>query len=764
MIFCHMLSAGFRRPRPFLAAMLLPFLCDPLGADLAASDTEPTPFAEDAVSAGEPPHILDPLEVTGLLPDQLALTPGAGSVLLAEELDRLRPANLHQATTFVPGLRAIDDDAAGRRIGIGLRAAPARRSRKVLLLEDNVPVNGATYIDPSTHHTPPLDRLERVEVLRGAGHLRHAPLNNHGVVNFRNVRPTSTPETLVRVAGGELDTARFHARHSRREGPFGIVLAYTTERSDGSFDIERMRYHDFHFATEWQAGPDDQLAFSVTHFRERSRYDESNLTPAEYAAAPRRKAGRFGQEYNAFALDLWRTQLTHVHQTASGLAFETTLHAANLNRPRVTVDGGESPVSALPDLAPDDPFDPAAGTGHMLGRLRRYRTFGVETLLASSPSSPAPERDLSDLPQATGADPANDRSWRVGLGFDRQFLDDRRSTGAEGEILTTSSPGPITRHVAYQATAAAVFAEETRRFGPWSVSVGARAEYYTQSRFRRSLPADPGPHDPRESDSHTLFLPSASLLHDGLRDTEFFANIGRGYMPAIARTAESFPLRPEIGLNSQLGARTRALPLFDLEIAVFANRFSDTIVHAPYTRDDQNVFLNSADSRAYGIDLALRLRSTAEIRPVVELAYNYTRARFSGGLADGNDVPEVPRQTAALTLGVERASRWHASVTLSHLGSFFTDPANTRSLTLADEAGAILGPGDEFEVREPVVLGRVPSHTLLSARVSVNSRDGALTFWAQARNLTDRLYIADLENGVRPGPPRTVLAGLDLRF
>lgn len=421
-------------------------------------------LASVADTAPEETHVLDTLVVTGLLPDRLARTPGAGSVLLAEEIERLRPGNLHEAAAFVPGLRAIDDDASGRRAGIGLRAAPARRSRKVLLLEDHVPVNGATYLDPSTHYTPPLDRLERVEVLKGAGHLRHAPLNNHGVVNFRNLRPTATPGTLVRVAGGELGTARFHARHSGREGPLGLVFAYTTERADGGFDLERMRFQDFHVAAEWQATPDDQLALSLTHFRERSRYDESNLTPAEYALAPRRKAGRFGQEYNAFALDLWRARLAHLHRTNSGLALETTLHLSHLDRPRVTVDGGESPVAALPSLEPDAPFDPAAGTGRMLGRLRHYRTVGLESLLTSPPAT----------------DRSPPRAWMLGLGLDRQFLDDRRSTGRAGRVLTPSSPGPITRHEAYQATAVSAFAEETRRFGPWSLSVGARVEHYTQ--------------------------------------------------------------------------------------------------------------------------------------------------------------------------------------------------------------------------------------------------------------------------------------------
>lgn len=705
--------------------------------------------AAHGAPASEMSYELEPLEVSALLPASIYATPGAGTVLFAGDLARWRPGNVHEAFAFVPGLRTIDDDAAARRSGIGIRGAPSRRSRKVLLLEDGAPINAAAYLDPVAHYTPPLDRIERVEVLKGAGHLRYGPLNNHGLVNFRTLRPSAEPETVVRVAAGNLNASRLHARHSFTAGAWGVLAAYTGERADGTFDLERTRYDDFFLRGEWALSPASELRASLTFFRERSRYDESNLTPEEFFAAPRRKRGRFGQEYNEFGLDLWRLHVAHAQRFAAGGTLSTMLFATDYDRPRLAVEAGESPVALLPQLDPREPFDPLAGSGHMVGRLRHYRTFGAESVFSS--------RGAAAI-AATG----HGRAWQAGVRAERQFLDDRRSMGGDGEVLTVRRRGPITREEIYQASAASVFAEETWRRGAWTWRFGARVEHYTQSKERRAIALDPGPHPARESDSNTLLLPSASVLFDGWRETELFANLGRGFSPAIARTAAGFPLRPETGVNGQVGFRTRAVPGLALEGAVFANVVDDTVVHLPFTVGDQNVFLNSEDSRAHGAELALRFVSATPVRPVLELAYGYTEAEFTGGIVRGRQVPEVPRHAGSLSVGVERPGRWHASVTLSHLGAFFTDPANTGPLTLTDEDGNLLGPGDEFEVREPVVIGRVPAHTVLSGRVSFAWHNGTRRVWLQGRNLTNRLYIADLENGVRPGPARTVLFGVEM--
>lgn len=686
-------------------------------------------------------------EISALLPARVSTTPGAGAVLFHEDLARWRPTTAHEAFAFIPGLRTIDDDAAARRSGIGIRGAPSRRSRKVLLLEDGAPINAAAYLDPSAHYTPPLDRVDRIEVLKGAGHLRYGPLNNHGIVNFRNLRPSEEPETIVRIAAGTRNASRFHARHSFTAGTWGVVAAYTGERADGTFDLEHMRYDDFHLAGEWAGTEHSEWRASLTYFRERSHYDESNLTPEEFFVAPRRKRGRFGQEHNVFGLDVWRLGIAHARRFGSGGALTTKLFASDFDRPRLAVEAGESPIDLLPVLAPDEPFDPAGGTGHMVGRLRLYRTFGLESVFSS----------------ADGGREGVGRSWQAGVRAERQFLDDRRSTGAAGEVLTVQRPGPITREEIYQASAASAFAEQTWRTGAWTWRAGARVEHYTQAKERRAIARDPGPHPARQTDENTIILPSLSALFAGWRETEVFANVGRGFSPAIARTAAGFPLRPEASVNTQLGFRTRAVAGLALEGAVFANFIDDTVVHLPFTVADQNVFLNSEDSRAHGAELALRFVSEAVgVRPVLELAYGYTEAWFTGGLVAGRYVPEVPRHAGSLSVGIEHAGRWHASVTASHLGGFFTDPANRVPLTLADEDGVLLGSGDSFEVREPIVLGRVPAHTVLSARVGLSWRGGRMRVWLQGRNLTDRLYIADLENGVRPGPARTVLFGVEM--
>src|SRR5690606_34098411 len=97
---------------------------------------------------------------------------------------------------------------------------------------------------------------------------------------------------------------------------------------------------------------------------------------------------------------------------------------------------------------------------------------------------------------------------------------------------------------------------------------------------------------------------------------------------------------------------------------------------------------------------ALRFDSAADAtvsNVFVEVAYNYTEARFRGGPLDGNRVPEIPLQAGSVTLGFGHSSGWQLSATVSHFGSFYTDIVNTRAVTLIDEDDLHpLQPGESF--------------------------------------------------------------------
>ncbi|HLU06027.1 MAG TPA: TonB-dependent receptor [Woeseiaceae bacterium] len=708
-------------------------------------------LAQEAVSGPDGERPIPNIEVREILPDRVEQAPGATGLLTEAQLEQLRPYTLHDAFDFIPGVRALDDDALGRRTGIGIRGAPSRRSRKVLLLEDGTPINASTYLDPSGHYTPPMERLERIDVLKANGQILHGPLNNHGIINFRNKRPTEQPETSAELSFGNHGFSKQHLMHRRTDGALGTVLSYTRLEADGTFDVEDTEFQDFYAALSWQIDERQSLSASALYYRERSHYDESNLTPAEFAVAPRTKLGRFGQEYNTIAVNYQKYDLTHNFDVTGDWSISSKVFFTDLDRPRFTVDPGEYDVASLPDLVlmdGDGTFVPGPdGNGRMLSRDRHYRTYGAETRL--------------EYAGLSGERVDHVLQW--GVRAEHHELLDRRSEGDIGEILTESNRGVVTRDEPYEAQAYSVFLQDVLRFGDWTVIPGLRAETYKQQK-QRVFPTV----EPLEEYDDSILLPGISVLYSGLGDLGLFASVQRGYTPALARGSD-FPLIPEIGLNTQFGARGRLGEGIAFEVAAFYNRLSNTLVQLPFIdpATGSDIFINAVDSRAMGVDLGLRVDSDAYTNSALNLfgmlAYNYTNATFTEGLSDGNRVPEIPRQSGSLTLGLEHAEGWQVSASVSHQASFFTDPANTREPLLANEDGEPLGPGDLLDMREPIVLGLVPSRTTVSARAGYDF-SGMTSIWIQGRNLTDKEYISDYSNGLRPGAERTVMAGVSLQF
>lgn len=705
------------RPYPTLLQLSL-MMCMPA---IALAQQDPAPLE------------LPSLDVRSMVPESIQGTPGAANLLSRETVDTYKPYTLHDAFDFVPGVRTIDDDVLGLRSGIGVRGAPPRRSRKVLLLEDGTPINNSAYLDSGAHYTPPLQRLEQVEVLKGAGQIIHGPLNNHGIINFRNLRPTAEPQTRVELAAGNQSTRQSHISHRRTEGPLGMVFSYTGKEADGTFDVEEHEFDDFYGGFELQLNDSHQLAASATYFRERSQgYDESNLSLQQYREDPRgKKRLDEGREYNNISVDYYKLDLTHNYQISDDVRLSSKIFATELDRPRFQTRG----------TAPDE-------GGVMEGRDRRYHTLGLDSRL-----------DIGGI-SALGLD----HRIQTGIRYEKHRFADRRPVGRPGEALKEGNRGEVYaragengytrdgRLMTYDAEAISAFAQNTISRGDWAITPGLRFETFNQYNKTNFRPGDDD-EGVTKKDSNSLLLPGISLLYSGFDNSEIYAGIHRGYAPASARSDE-FPLTPETGINSQIGLRSSALKGVSLDMALFYNRIEDTLIRKEVDEFGDARFVNAADSRVYGLDLGARIDSWAwydsPLNAFAEVAMNYTNAKFSNGPLKGNDVPEVPRYNGSLTLGLEHTAGWHLSTTLSHFGAFYTDIENTRPITAS---------GDEDDA------GRVPSHTLLSARASYKLPTRLdTTLWIQGRNLTDKLYIADIQEGIRPGAPRSILAGVTFNF
>ncbi|MEY2920851.1 MAG: hypothetical protein RL261_2156, partial [Pseudomonadota bacterium] len=145
-------------------------------------------LAATAARANDTP----PPEAAGLEPvitvigDRIRLDsiPGSATVIEADILTESRVFTVNEALRKVPGVFARDEEGFGLRPNLGVRGLNPTRSGKVLLLEDGIPIAYAPYGDNATYYHPPVDRFERIEVLKGSGQIAYGPHTVGAVINY----------------------------------------------------------------------------------------------------------------------------------------------------------------------------------------------------------------------------------------------------------------------------------------------------------------------------------------------------------------------------------------------------------------------------------------------------------------------------------------------------------------------------------------------------------------------------------------------------
>lgn len=130
--------------------------------------------------------------------------PGAATVLDIKSLSLIDPIGTQEALEFVPGVNGYADDGIGNsRLSIGIRGLNPRRSSRILILEDGVPIQPALYVYPNMYYNPPAERIDRLEVIKGSGAIKYGPQTMGGVINYFTKRPRSDFGGKFNIKAGE---------------------------------------------------------------------------------------------------------------------------------------------------------------------------------------------------------------------------------------------------------------------------------------------------------------------------------------------------------------------------------------------------------------------------------------------------------------------------------------------------------------------------------------------------------------------------------
>ncbi len=659
--------------------------------------------------------------------------PGGFDLLTREVLDAAHVFSTSEALRKVPGVVVRDEEGLGLRPNIGIRGLNPTRSSKVLLLEDGVPVSYAPYGDNASYYHPPIERFERVEVLKGSSQIAHGPVTLGGVVNYITAEPPARLQGALQVtagnrdylnASGSLGGTRTHT------GAFGHALR---KQSDGARDHVRSELTDLMAKVSRSLGTTAQLALKANYYRERSQVTYSGLRDDEYRRDPR--ANPFAND--RFAGDRAGASVVYRGLLWSRVALSGTAYAASFARDwwRQSSNSGQRPNDAAdPRCAGMANLDTTCGNE---GRLRRYRQAGVE--LRARHDFGAGVRHEIDL----------------GVRVHGEHQDRRQENGD----TPTARSGVLVESNVRGTGALSGFVQHRWLAGNWTVTPGARIERISYSRTNRLLA--------RSGRTSTAeFVPGLGVSWGPTADRTLFAGIHRGFAPAraediISNTGGIVELEPERSWNYEAGGRARA-GVIGVQATLFRLDYSNQVVPASLAGGLGSALTNGGQTLHQGVEGGV----DADWRRVRGTRHDiYTRASyawlptarfvgvrtsnvpgFSGTSVSGNRLPYAPTTTASITTGYRHAVGIDLQLEAQYVAGQF-----------ADDLNSVVGSPDGQR-------GLIPAQTYLNLAVSWRvPRHGASVFLA-VKNLDNRLFIVDRSRGILPNHPRLVQVGTSWRF
>jgi len=666
--------------------------------------------------------------------ESLRRMPGSFALLSRETLDASHVFSTSEALRKVPGVTVRDEEGLGLRPNIGIRGLNPTRSSKVLLLEDGVPVAFAPYGDNASYYHPPIERFDRVEVLKGSSQIAQGPVTLGGVVNYITPEASAEPSGTLALSGGNRAYLNASGSIGATIGRTGLFAQAVQKGSDGARDNIHSYLTDVMVKVSRPLTGTQHLMLKGSFYREDSQVTYSGLREAEYAAAPRQ---------NPFADDGFegaRAGFAGSYRALlfSRVAFTGTVYASHFDRDWWR----QSSNSAQ---RPNDASDPACGGMANLsttcgneGRLRRYWHVGGEARARAG--------FAAGVPQETD------------FGFRLHAEDqNRRQVNGASPLART---GTLVEHNLRTADAASAFVQHRVMAGSWTVTPGVRVEQIAYSRANR-LAGVAG------ETRLTEVVPGLGVSYGVNADSTVFGGVHKGFAPPRAEdvinnaTGGVIDLESERSWNYEVGGRTRVGQVLSLDATIFRMDYENQIVPASLAGGVGATLTNGGQTLQQGVeagaDLTWRDIANTPHGLYSRLAYTWLPvARFDGvrtsGVAgflavsvSGNRLPYAAEHSGTATLGYRRASGLDIQLEAQFLGDQFSDDLNSVAPS-ADGQRGLIG-----------------NYVYWNAAASWRLPKGGSVFLA-VKNLADRTFIVDRSRGILPGNPRLVHVGTSWRF
>lgn len=737
------------------------------------------------------------INVIGESEDSMKKIPGSASLIKKDTLEKTQPIDAMEALRNVPGASMRYMDGVGLTPNISFRGVSNEESRKTLILEDGVLTSLSPYGQPESYYMPQIDRMERVEIIKGSGSILFGPSTIGGIVNFVTRKPPKEPELSVKVIGGENGYFSNFSQYGGTYGNTGVDVTYLHKKGDGYRDYNAFRVNEANTKLIHTFNESHTISLKIGAHRQDARasylgttqglfWKDPSINPAKFDKKEViRNSGVLGHEYtiNEHLSIISKIYATHAKRNWQRQDFAYN----NLN------DFGVESKPSANTYAIYAPFVIGNRPGEVLYMMRNapkrdqsFNTLGLESRAAIHFKLWSMEHNIDMGLRAHGE--------KNKINFKDPYL--RQPFIREG--IPYSQQDRIAR--AY----AAYFQNRISITKKFIIIPGIRYENITQGVYnKRRKATSQDVIDKRAfavgdiifvdqgSETYTkVALGGLGLTYDFTRKFYWFAGVHEGFSPptygtAISPTGQDYRLDEERSVNYETGVRGKITDYLFAEVAGYIIYFNNQIINVNEIAADIGTRPeNSGKTIHRGIettgtfDFGKFFKSKTWNIPLT-LVYSYINAKsnsyelipyttlqdgtiqlidrqpyqidYKGDIlsndTNGNYLPYVPEHSFSAAFGISHKSGYYFRAEYQYIDKQYSDLLNTRNET-ADG-----------------IKGVIPSYDLVNASIGYKHPTENWSIFINGKNLQNRKYVSGrLPIGIHPGPFRQVNFGTSIVF
>ncbi len=693
------------------------------------------------------------------LPDVEGTRLNAGkktSNITMTDLPEIANDNYRQVIAKTPGL--ILSEETTPLLSIGYRGYAPHRTQYFQVLEDGIPIHADMFGYPESYYTPPLDAVERVELVRGGAALMYGP-QPAGAINFvMKKAPLETPFTVQSTnIIGSFDLYSNFSSFGGTVGRFGYYGWYNHRQTDGFREA-----NSDYFLNAWGGTFSLDATGPFRTYLNLTAYDEVHGEPGGLTLSDGPGAVNYTEDRNGTSRFNDRARISRY---AVALITEWDVS----DRTLVTFRGWWDYYRRFSRRQRGGgfgtlPTGPDAGTNSI--QTQQFYTFGVE---------PRVRHDWDWLGET--------HTFAGGMLLYNTYSPRRDERGDSPTAMHGRTLNQNDRTTWYSS----VFAENKFQIGKFSITPGVRFENIWQSLDEsvNVAKSDAGQNLSDETEYNFVPLFGLGLEYAFTPEIAAYANVSQAYRPPIfteaittsPNTVVAGELEENFVWNYEIGFRGNPAPWVNWDTSFFVIDSSDQIGTRTADNGNLTIIENAGRSVTYGWDVAAELdfvglanelfNQSEELPPVVGAkdgkktfdplpvvdnwvdrygslraygALTLMRAKFVSGSNDGNTPQYSPEYILRFGLVYDWRDRIKVALMSNFVGSSFADDSNT---------------AQRF----------VPAYDVWDLTVEAKVYRDTVSVIGGVNNLFDRDYYSRIRSdGIDPASPRNWYAGLKVEF